>query len=512
MKDRHQPVLDFKSVSKRYGATVALDDVSFELHAGEVCGCLGENGAGKSTLVKILSGIVVPDAGEIHIAGQPFRPLGIVDARAHGVSTAFQELSLVPTLSVAANMFLPRPKLNRLGLVSRRQIEQEAEQILQAHDVTDISPAALVEDLPLGMRQRIEIVRALWRRPAVLLLDEATAALSDREWLFGLVDRMLQANTSILYISHKLDEIRRLCRRCVILRNGRKVLEDEVAEMSDEAIFSSMAGRSMVETSTRQSSSARPGATPVLEASHLKGPGIDDIGFALAPGEILGVAGLEGHGQSRLFKALVGLSPLEQGTIAIEGVPTMIRSPRHARRLGLVLVPEERKSEGLFNDLSTQANISLPVINEASPLHFLNWAAERRLVEKVTPTVNLAERYLPLSISALSGGNQQKAILARALLAGPRCLFLFDPTRGVDVGAKQNIYAMMRSFVRDGGAILFYSTELDELVQLCDRSLVLYRNTIAGELGPEGLSQDRILALASGYAGGARAIASSGGA
>ena len=512
MKDRRQPVLDFNSVSKRYGATVALDDVSFELHAGEVCGCLGENGAGKSTLVKILSGIVVPDAGEIHIAGQPFRPRGIVDARAHGVSTAFQELSLVPTLSVAANMFLPRPKLNRLGLVSRRQIEQEAEQILQAHDVTDISPAALVEDLPLGMRQRIEIVRALWRRPAVLLLDEATAALSDREWLFGLVDRMLQANTSILYISHKLDEIRRLCRRCVILRNGRKVLEDEVAEMSDEAIFSSMAGRSMVETSTRQSSSARPGATPVLEASHLKGPGIDDIGFALVPGEILGIAGLEGHGQSRLFKALVGLSPLEQGTIAIEGVPTMIRSPRHARRLGLVLVPEERKSEGLFNDLSTQANISLPVINEASPLHFLNWAAERRLVEKVTPPVNLAERYLPLSISALSGGNQQKAILARALLAEPRCLFLFDPTRGVDVGAKQNIYAMMRSFVREGGAILFYSTELGELVQLCDRSLVLYRNTIAGELGPEGLSQDRILALASGYAGGARAIASSGGA
>ena len=512
MKDRRQPVLDFNSVSKRYGATVALDDVSFELHAGEVCGCLGENGAGKSTLVKILSGIVVPDAGEIHIDGQPFRPRGIVDARAHGVSTAFQELSLVPTLSVAANMFLPRPKLNRLGLVSRRQIEQEAEQILQAHDVTDISPAALVEDLPLGMRQRIEIVRALWRRPAVLLLDEATAALSDREWLFGLVDRMLQANTSILYISHKLDEIRRLCRRCVILRNGRKVLEDEVAEMSDEAIFSSMAGRSMVETSTRQSSSARPGATPVLEASHLKGPGIEDIGFSLAPGEILGIAGLEGHGQSRLFKALVGLSPLEQGTIAIEGVPTMIRSPRHARRLGLVLVPEERKSEGLFNDLSTQANISLPVINEASPLHFLNWAAERRLVEKVTPTVNLAERYLPLSISALSGGNQQKAILARALLAEPRCLFLFDPTRGVDVGAKQNIYAMMRGFVREGGAILFYSTELDELVHLCDRCLVLYRNTIAGELGLEGLSQDRILALASGYAGGARAIASSGGA
>ena len=512
MNDRRQPVLDFKSVSKRYGATVALDDVSFELHAGEVCGLLGENGAGKSTLVKILSGIVAPDAGEIRIAGEPFRPRGIVDARANGVSTAFQELSLVPTLSVAANMFLPRPPLNRIGLVPKRQLEREVQQILEAHGVTDISSSTLVENLPLGMRQRIEIVRALWRRPAVLLLDEATAALSDREWLFGLVDRMLQGNTSILYISHKLDEIRRLCRHCVILRNGRKVLESEVSEMSDEAIFSSMAGRSMVETSAHQRSSVRAGVPSVLEVSQLKGPGIDDVSFALAPGEILGVAGLEGHGQSSLFKALVGLSRLQHGTIAIEGAQAAIRSPRAARRLGLVLVPEERKTEGLFNDLSTQANISLLVIDQASPLHFLNGAAERHLVEKVTPMVNLPERYLPLSIRALSGGNQQKAILARALLSGPRCLLLFDPTRGVDVGAKQNIYAMMRRFVSEGGAILFYSTELDELVHLCDRCLVLYRDAIAGELKREELSQDGILSLASGYAGGERRVACSSGA
>jgi ribose transport system ATP-binding protein len=510
MKANPQPVLEFASVSKRYGATVALDDVSFELQAGEVCGLLGENGAGKSTLVKILSGIVVPDTGEIRVAGAPFRPRGIIDARVRGVSTVFQELSLIPTLSVAENMFLPRPAINRLGLVPKRRIEREAEQILQEHGVTDIPPSALVEDLPLGMRQRIEIVRALWHRPTVLLLDEATAALSDREWLFALIDRMLQANTSILYISHKIDEIRRLCRRCVILRNGRKVLDSEVATMNDGSIFSSMAGRSVVEASTRQSSSIRPGATPVLQASHLKGPGIDDISFALAPGEILGVAGLEGHGQSSLFKALIGLSPLHEGTIAVEGKPAKIRSPRAARRLGLVLVPEERKTEGLFNDLTTQANISLPVIDDASPFHLVNKATERHLVETVTPAVNLPERYLPLSISAVSGGNQQKAILARALLAGATCLLLFDPTRGVDVGAKQNIYEMMRGFARDGGAILFYSTELDELVRLCDRCLVLYLNAAAGELEREDLSQDRILSFASGHAGRARFVTLSG--
>ena len=496
------PLLAFRSVCKRYGATTALDDVSFELPPAEVCGLLGENGAGKSTLVKVLSGVVAPDTGTIRIDGKPFLPRVIADARARRVSTAFQELSLVPALSVAVNLFLPRPAINRFGLVSTRRIEADAEQVLQQHGVTDISPSALVGDLPLGMRQKVEIVRAFSHRPAVLLLDEPTAALSDRQWLFSLIARALRDRTSILYISHKLDEIRALCSRCVILRNGRKVLDSEVAALSDDAIFSSMAGRSVGEVFVRASTEIRRGAKPVLEVTHLKGSGIDDIGFSVAPGEIVGVAGLEGQGQSRLFKALVGLSPLQTGAIAIEGVTVAIRSPRAARRLGVILVPEERKSEGLFTGLTTMANISLPVINQASRLHLVNQASERRLVETVTPAVKLPERYLRLSISALSGGNQQKAILARALLAGAKCLLLFDPTRGVDVGAKQHIYAMMRGFVRGGGAILFYSTELDELVGLCDRCLVLYRGAIAGELARAELSQDLILALASGHSGG----------
>jgi ribose transport system ATP-binding protein len=504
-----QPLLDVRGISKRYGATIALEDVSFTLQPGEVCGLLGENGAGKSTLVKSLSGVVTPDAGEIRVNDMPFRPLSVVEANERGVSTAFQELSLVPTLSVAVNMFLPRPERNRLGMVSIRTLEKQTAEILEVHRVSDVAPSALIGDLPLGMRQRIEIVRALHRRPSVLLLDEPTAALSDREWLFGLVERVLQNGSSVLYISHKLDEIRRLCRRCVILRNGRKVLDSQVSEMSDDAIFSSMAGRSVVEAFTRAPSAIRTGATPVMEVKHLVGPGIADVSFALAPGEILGVAGLEGHGQSRLFQVLVGLSPLQSGAIAVNGTQGPVRSPQAARKLGLVLVPEERKTEGIFNDLSTMANISLPVIDAATRFALVNAEAERRLVEAVTPSVNLPERYLPLSISALSGGNQQKAILARALIGGAKCLLLFDPTRGVDVGAKQNIYAMMRSFVAKGGAILFYSTELDELVHLCDRCIVLYRNSIAGELAHEELSQDRLLSLASGHRAGVTSNAAS---
>jgi ribose transport system ATP-binding protein len=493
------PVLELAGVGKRYAATVALQDVSFRLSPGEVCGLLGENGAGKSTLVKILSGVVAPGSGGMTLRGDAYRPHSITEARQRGVATAFQELSLVPTLSVATNLFLPRPRTSPLGLVSNRSLEQAAAQIMDDHDAPDINPAAPVGDLSLGMRQRVEIIRAMRQRPQVLLLDEPTAALSDREWLFRLLDRTVAQGTAILYISHKLDEIRRLCRRCVILRNGRKVLDAQTADMSDDEIFSSMAGRSTVETFVTVPSSIQPEAPPALRARHLAGEGISDVSFSLARGEILGVAGLEGHGQSALFKALVGLHPLRGGTIEIGGVAKTPRSPRAARRAGVVLVPEERKSEGIFADLRTVANVSLPAINQASPFELLNGRRERRMVERVIPAVDLPERYLSRSISALSGGNQQKTVLARALMAGARCLLLFDPTRGVDVGAKQSIYAMMRRFVQGGGAVLFYSTELDELVHLCDRCLVLYRQRIAGEVAAEHLSQELILSVASGH-------------
>jgi ribose transport system ATP-binding protein len=498
------PVLDMRAIGKRYGATVALHDVSLSLHSGEICGLLGENGAGKSTLVKTLSGVITPDTGEILVSGARYRPRTVLEARAHGVATAFQELSLVPTLSVAVNLFLPRPEVNRLGMIARRRVERDAEAILAAHGIESISPATLVGDLPLGLRQRVEIVRAMWRQPRILLLDEPTAALSDREWLFGLVAAAVGRGASVLYISHKLDEVRRLCRRCVILRNGRKVLDAVVATMSDDEIFSSMAGRSLVETFVAAPSAVRSG-TAALRATGLRGPGVDDVSFTLSQGEVLGVAGLEGQGQTFLFNALVGLHPLRSGRIEVFGTSPALRSPRRARRAGLVLVPEERKTEGIFKDLTTSANISLPVVERASWMCMIGRRAEWRLVEQVTPAVDLPTRYLPLGIASLSGGNQQKAVMARALITGARCLLLFDPTRGVDVGAKQSIYRMIQKFAADGGAVLFYSTELDELVHLCDRCLVVYRNRIAGEVPRDRLSHELILSIASGRATAARA-------
>jgi ribose transport system ATP-binding protein len=502
-------VLQVDDLAKRYGATVALDNVSFALNAGEVCGLLGENGAGKSTLVKALSGVVTPDHGEIRLKGDRFRPASVVEANRLGVSTAFQELSLVPSLSVATNLALPGPARNAVGLVSGREMRRRAEATLTRWGGSDIRPSDVVGALPLGTRQRVEIIRALTRNPSVLLLDEPTSALSNREWLFGLIDSVLKEGVSVLYITHKLDEIRRLCRRCIILRNGRKVLDSDVAAMSDGDIFTNMAGRSAVETFTHRASSIREAAAPRLRVDELAGPELDPVSFALAPGECLGVAGLEGQGQSALFRTLVGLSPARAGTIAIDGARVRIRSARDARAKGVVLVPEDRKAEGLFGDLSTLANISLPVIGDVSRLGLIDQTAERKSVAGVTPAVDLPERYLGRNIAALSGGNQQKAILARALVTGAKCLLLFDPTRGVDVGAKQSIYAMMANFVGGGGSILFYSTELDELVHLCDRVLVIYRGRIAAEVRDSELTQAAILSLASGAARNAAVSVSS---
>jgi ribose transport system ATP-binding protein len=493
------PILQATNLHKRYGATVALDDVSFSLYPGEVCGLLGENGAGKSTLVKILSGIVDPDAGEIALDGRAYRPHNIIDARARGISTAFQELSLISTLSVAANLFLPKPKVNAIGLVSIRAIEEEAEAILKQYGVPGVFPSALVGDLSLGLRQRIEIVRAMLCKPRVLLLDEPTAAIADREWLFGLIESFLARGTAILYITHRLDEVRRLCKRGVILRNGKKVLDAALEDITDDEIFSKMAGRSVVEAYPIRESNIDESAPPLLAACNASAAGVNDITFHLRRCEVLGLAALEGQGQSSLFRVLAGLIPLKGGYIEVDGRPVRLRSPRIARAAGVVLVPEERKAEGIFNDLSTAANISIPIINRVTRFNFIQNREERQLVERGAARVDLNSRYLRPNIDALSGGNQQKAILARSLLSDAKCLLLFDPTRGVDVGTKQIIYQVIRKFAHEGGAAFFYSTELDELVHLSDRCLVMYRNAIVAEVRKEDLTPHLLLSLAAGH-------------
>lgn len=497
-----RPAVEIRDIAKSYGPTIALDGVSFDLRAGEVHALLGENGAGKSTLVKALSGVVRPDRGEMRIGGQAYRPSDILDARGLGVATAFQELSLLPNLSVAENMMLPRMPRGRLGMVTHSGAERAVSEMLDRHQLDHIDPAATVSTLALSDRQRLEIVRAMGHATRLLVLDEPTAALADVEWLFALVRRMQAMGTAILYISHRLGEVRALCDRATVLRNGRSIGTVDLSGSSDDDIFQMMVGRSSHAVRSRAFATAAA-LPPALEARGLSAGALKDASFTLRPGEIVGMAGLEGQGQRDLFRSLVGLVPTRAGTVLVDGEPMTIRNPRDALLAGggLAYLPEERKSEGILATLTTAGNMAIPVLSRIASGGIVSASKERALVSGEARRLDLAERYLPFKISDLSGGNQQKALIGRVIMTGAKTLLLFDPTRGVDVGTKQSIYEAIRRFADGGGSVLFYSSELPEIVGLAHRCLVLYGGRIAAEFEGEAIEEQALVGALIGRSG-----------
>ncbi|WP_419760368.1 sugar ABC transporter ATP-binding protein [Acidisoma sp.] len=496
-----QSSLNVDGLAKAYGPTIALRHVTLDLQYGEVHALLGENGAGKSTLVKVLSGIVAPDSGDLMLNGKPYRPHSLMDARRSGVSTAFQELSLLTNLSVAANLLLPTLLKGASGLASTRLNQRRASEILAEFDATDISPQALVSELTLAEKQRLEIVRALSHRPRVLVLDEPTAALAEPEWLFRLIDRIIgTGDVAILYISHRLAEVRRLCRRGTVLRNGESIGTVSLNGTADADIFRMMVGSSPSGDQAKQAARIATAEPPAIAVRGLTGAGVSDVSFAVHRGEIVGVAALEGQGQRELLRMLAGVERVMSGSIEVDGHPLNGASPASALKAGIGFVPEERKSEGIFLGLATSTNISLSILDRLRRFGLIDRRRERDAVHAEAARVELAGRYLDMRISALSGGNQQKALVARVLLSGARNLVLFDPTRGVDVGTKQVIYGVIRDFVARGGSVLIYSTELAEIVQLVHRCVVLYRGRIMGELSAAEMSEERLVSLATGHA------------
>jgi len=496
-------------IAKSYGPTVALDSVSIDLRPGEVHALLGENGAGKSTLVKILSGVVKPDSGTMSIFGEPYAPHGIIDARAQSVATAFQELSLLPNLSIAENLMLPKLPKGMLGLAVHRATTAAARKILDEYGLTQFDPDTPVGALSLSDRQRLEIVRAFTHASKLLILDEPTAALADVEWLFDLVRRQKSRQTAILYISHRLGEVRALCSRATILRNGRSIGTVELSGASDENIFEMMVGRSARETIGSRPSAGEAAAV-ALSVRGLSSGILHDVSFNIRQGEIVGIAALEGQGQRDLFRALVGLSRARSGSIEIDGVPVQIGSPGAALHAGngLAYLPEDRKSEGILAGLTTASNMVLPIISRIARGGVVWPASERRVARETAKAVDLQERYLHFKIDELSGGNQQKALLARVIMTGARTLLLFDPTRGVDVGTKQSIYEAIRKFTADGGSVLFYSSELPELVHLAHRCIVLYGGRIFAEYQGDAIEEQTIVGALIGHAqGAARGVA-----
>jgi ribose transport system ATP-binding protein len=487
-----------QDVAKAYGPTIAAKSVSFDIEHGEIHALVGENGAGKSTVVKILSGIVAADHGTLELDGVPFSPRDPMAARAAGVATAFQELSLLANLTVAENLMLPCQLKGVGGLISRHRNWERAAATLAEYGLQHIHPGIPVHSLSLAEKQRIELVRALSHHPRLLVLDEPTAALADPGWLFDILGRIIAAGTGVLYISHRLSEVRRLCRRCTVLRNGESIETVPLEGVDNERIFEMMVGSAARPHKTAAKRQAGNAGIVALSIRRLAGGNVKEISLDVHQGEIVGVAALEGQGQRDLFRMLAGLTLVRSGEIAIEGRPVSLGSPADAARSGIGFVPEERKTEGVFLGLRTDANMTLSILDKLSRFGIVDHAHEKAAVGEGAERVDLAAHYLYRRIGALSGGNQQKALIGRVLMSGARTLVLFDPTRGVDVGTKALVYSVIRDFVDRGGAALLYSTELSELVDLVDRCIVIYRGRVAGEVPREELSEPHLIALATG--------------
>ena len=500
------PALQVENISKRFGATQALDAVGFRVGQGEVHALLGENGAGKSTLVKVLSGLVIPDAGSISVFGDrvDIARQGARAAHDRGIRTAFQEISLIPDLTIADNLLLPDAPRRFGFVVDRGAANRWVEGVLDRLELHDIDPRADVAESPLPMRQRLEIARAIAREPRVLLLDEPTSALSSRdvEWFARRIEALRGQGVTIVFITHRMREVRRFCEGLTIIRNGRQVGSFPVEDISDDDVVRLVIGRSLAATfPPRPETPPAYEGVPALAVKNLRVKGqLDDVSLSLWPGEIVGVGGLQGMGQHALLYALFGAQPTDGGVIEVRGEPVRLSSPRDAIKpgVGISLVPEDRKTEGLALKLNGRENVSLPVIHRYSRFGWLDLARERKDADSLLDRMQVHPRALYRPCLSFSGGNQQKIAIAKWLITESRILLLFDPTRGVDVGTKHEIYLLMREFANAGGSILFYSTDVLEMVKLCDRVAVMYSGKVRATFAEGEISEEAIMDAALG--------------
>jgi ribose transport system ATP-binding protein len=481
------PLISLDRITKRFPGVTALDGVTFDVRAGEFHSIVGENGAGKSTLMKILSGVITDYEGTLRITGQAMHFASTRKAEAAGISIIHQELNLVEDLSAAANVFLGREKRTSLGLLDDRAMQRAAAALfaeLECH----IQPEEPVRKLRVGDQQLVEIAKALSQDASILIMDEPTSALteSEVERLFRIIDRLLARGVTILYISHKLDEVFRRSDRITVLRDGRLVKTLDRSATNPREITHLMVGREI--ENLNLSENRTPGDV-VLEVAGLSLPWtgharawrLRNINFALRRGEVLGVAGLMGAGRTELLECLFGTSPEKPtGRILLEGREVSFASPADAKRAGIALVTEDRKRLGLFPQMNVRENITICSLQESATAGVVAGHSERRAAHDSIGLLGIKTPGSEAQITGLSGGNQQKAIIARWLRTRPKVLLLDDPTRGVDVGAKAELYRVIDRLCRDGLGILVTSSELPELIALCDRILVLCEGRLTG--------------------------------
>jgi len=490
------PLLAVEQLTKTYPGTRALSDFNLELRAGEVHGLIGENGAGKTTLLMILAGVTAPDGGRIMMDGTEVRFAGPKEAQAAGIGTVFQELSLVDGLTVAENVFANRAPVGPLTWLDRKRLFRETQSLLQPLAST-LSPNRRVAALTTGGRQIVEIAKALSLKARVLLLDEPTSALSLAEAsnLFTVIRRLKAQGIVIVFVSHRLAEVFEIADRITIMRDGQLVGSYDRSAIDPEQAVRLMVGRVLSRLYPPRAQSTGP---PRLELRSVRSGPVGPVDLTVHAGEIVGLAGLVGSGRSRLVRALFGVERIDDGMVLVEGRPVRLRSPWHAVRRGMGMVPSDRKGEGVFQRMSLERNLLAAALNRITRMGLVQPRAGRRLGQELVRALGIRARGLDQAMVRLSGGNQQKAVLARWIATRPRVLIVDEPTQGIDVGAKAEIHRLLRQLANDGLAVLMVSSDLPELLGMCDRIAVMAGGRVQAVFDGRSATEEGVMTLAAG--------------
>lgn len=497
-----QSVLELRAISKSFPGVKALSDVSLSLRRGEVRGLVGENGAGKSTLMKILTGVYTRDAGEILMDGKPVRITSPLEARKLGLSIIFQEFNLVNNLSIAENLYVGRLQRGGLGIAWRQIVRQARELLLRVG--LDVDPRRKMGTLSVAGKQMVEIAKALSFHSKIIIMDEPSATLTSRELenLFAIIRKLRQDGITVIYISHRLDEIFELCDTVSVMRDGAVVGTQDIGQLTREQIISLMIGREMTDEYPTRENTVRPEVS--LRVENLTRAGMfQDVSFSLHKGEILGLAGLVGAGRTEIVRAIFGADRLSAGTIYKDGQKVSIHSPVDAIAAGIGLATEDRKSQGLALDVSVAENTTLAGLGKICVRGFLNRRRERTVAQTYVEKLRTKTPTVATRVGGLSGGNQQKVVLAKWLYRDADVLILDEPTRGIDVGAKFEIYQLMNQLVREGKSILLISSEMPEVTSMSDRILVIHEGRLCAELTGADRTPEMVLKSAIGEGGGA---------
>jgi ABC-type sugar transport system ATPase subunit/ribose/xylose/arabinose/galactoside ABC-type transport system permease subunit len=490
---KSEPLLRIENVSKSYYRIEALKDITFDIHKGEILGLLGANGAGKSTLLKIIGGVENADEGHVFLGDEDLNHINPHEAQEKGVISVYQELNLFQNLNVVENLFIGREKKTPIGMVNWKSARLQAKEILESLDL-DIPIDAVVSSLSVAQQHVLEIARALSENPKLLLLDEPTSALSEKEieWLFSIIKNRAKQGTTVIYVSHRLDEVTELCEHCVVLRDG--LLAKNFDGAFDKAsIINSMIGHDV--TLVRDAGKVNTNEIIYECRNVYQKNRVKDISFNVRRGEILGIAGLVGAGRTELLRTLFGVDKMTSGEVFVRGKKVRIRNPKDAMSHGITLIPEDRKLEGLFLEENLRFNVSVATLKKRTAAGFIKEKDEKKVVRQAAESVQIDTTRIEDFVKLLSGGNQQKAVIAKTLLVNADVLLLDEPTRGVDIGAREEIYEIIKGFAKNGKSIVLVSSDWEELLYISDRLIVMAEGKMTGELSAEGASEEELLHL-----------------